>query len=71
MGRPIFNRRRQHVSDRILCLVMDDELHGGTKSLNFEYFIVKDLESKYDLLKEAISSEKISLSRKQVVGGTT
>ena len=41
-------------------LVMDNELHGSTKS-NFDYFFVKDLVRKYDQLKEAISSGKAKI----------
>ena len=43
---------------------MDDELHGRTKSPNFHYFIVKDLVSKYDQLKEAIRSERVQIIKK-------
>ena len=50
-----------HVFDCILCHVMNDELHGWTKSPDFDYFFVKDLVRKYDQLNEAISSGKAQI----------
>ena len=50
---------------------MDDELHGWTKSSDFEYFFVKNLVSKYNLLKEAIIIGKAQIIKKKAVGGMT
>ncbi|QQP39678.1 Uncharacterized protein FKW44_013477, partial [Caligus rogercresseyi] len=41
--RPKFISCQHHVLDRILRIVMDDELHDSTKSPDIEYFFVKDL----------------------------
>ena len=64
--RPKFISCQHHVLDRILCLVMDDKLHGSTKSPDVDYFFVKDLTSKYDHLKEAFSNKKAKI---KVIGG--
>ena len=62
MARSIFISCLHYVFDCTLCLVIDDVLHGWTKSLDFDYFFVKDLVSKYcDQLKEAISSGKAQI----------
>ena len=59
--RPKFIICHHHVLDRILRLVMDDELHGSTKSPYIDYFFIKDLTSKYDYLKEAFSDGKAKI----------
>ena len=52
----------QHqVLDRVLRVVLDDELHGSTKSPNVEYFFVQDLMSYYDKLKAAFSNGKTEI----------
>ena len=66
---PKFISCQHHVLDRILRLVMDDELHGSTKSPDIDNFFVNDLTSKYDHLKEAFSNEKIK--KIWAVGETT
>ena len=47
--------------DRVLRVVVDDELHGSTKSPNIEYFFVQDLMSNYDKLKAAFSNGKTEI----------
>ena len=59
--KPKFISSQHHVLDRVLCVVMDDELHGLTKSPNIEYFFVQDLMSNYDKLKAAFSSGKTEI----------
>ena len=59
--RPTFISCQHHVLDRILRLVMDDELQGSTKSPDIDYFFVKDLTSRYDQLKEAFSNGKAKI----------
>lgn len=59
--RPKFISCQHHVLDRILRVVMDDELHGSTKSPDIEYFFVKDLVRKYDQLKAAFSNGKAEI----------
>ena len=61
--RPKFISCQHHILDCILCLVMDDELHGSTKSPDINYFFVKDLISKYDHLKEAFSNGKAKIKK--------
>ena len=65
-GSPKFISCQHHVLDRILRLVIDDELHSSTKSPDIDYFFVKDLTSKYDHLKEAFSNEKAKIKE---IGG--
>ena len=38
--KPKFISCQHHVLDRVLRVVMDDELHGSTKSPNIEYFFM-------------------------------
>ena len=52
---------QHHVLDRVLRVVMDDELHGSTKSPNIEYFFVQDLMSNYDKLKATFSNGKTEI----------
>ena len=68
--KPKFISCQHHVLDRVLRVVMDDELHGSTKSPNIEYFFVQDLMSNYDKLKAASSKVKLRL-RKQAAGEMT
>ena len=49
---PQFIGCQHHVLDRILRLVMDEELGGDTKSPNIEYPFVSELLNKYDELKD-------------------
>ena len=55
---PKFISCQHHVLDRILRLVMDNELHGSTKSPNIKYWFVKDLMNNYDQLKADFSNGK-------------
>ena len=64
--RPKFIICQQHVLDCIPCLVIDDELHGSTKSPDIDYFFLKDLTSKYAYLKEAFSNGKAKIKE---IGG--
>ena len=64
--RPKFISCQHHVLDRILRLVMDDELHGSTKSPFINYYFVKDLTSKYDHLKKVFSNGKAKIKE---IGG--
>ena len=59
--KPKFISCQHHVLDRVLRVVMDDELHGSTKSPNIEYFFVQDLMSNYDKLKAAFSNGKTEI----------
>ena len=59
--KPVFISCQHHVLDRILRVVMDDELQGSTVSPNIEYFFVKDLVSNYDELKTAFSNGKTEI----------
>lgn len=59
--KPKFISCQHHVLDRVLRVVMDDELHGSTKSPNIEYFFVQDLMSNYDQLKAAFSNGKTEI----------
>ena len=59
--RPKFISCQHHVLDCILCLVVDNKLHGSTKSPDIDYFFVKNLTSKYDHLKEAFSNGKAKI----------
>ena len=59
--RPKYISCQHHVLNCILCLVMDNELHGSTKSPDIDYFFVKDLTSKYDYLKEAFRNGKAKI----------
>ena len=54
--KPTFVSCQHHVLDRVLRIVMDDELKGSTKSPNIEYFFVPDLMSNYHNLKAAFSN---------------
>lgn len=62
--KPKFISCQHHVLDRILRVVMDDELHGSTKSPNIEYFFVQDLMRDYDKLKTAFSNGKTEIMEK-------
>lgn len=62
--KPKFISCQHHVLDRILRVVMDDELHGSTKSPNIEYFFVHDLMSNYDKLKAAFSNGTTEIKEK-------
>ena len=68
--KPKFISCQHHVLDHVLHVVMDDELHGSTKSPNIEYFFVQDLMSNYDKLKQLSATVKLRL-RKHVAGETT
>lgn len=59
--KPKFISCQHHVLDRILRVVMDDELHGSTKSPNIGYFFVQDLMNNYDKLKAAFSNGKTKI----------
>ncbi|QQP40599.1 Uncharacterized protein FKW44_014704, partial [Caligus rogercresseyi] len=59
--RPKFISCQHHVLDRILRIVMDDELHDSTKSPDIEYFFVKDLVRMYDQLKAAFINGKAEI----------
>ncbi len=59
--KPKFISCQHHVLDRILRIVMDDELQGSTKSPNIDYFFVQDLVSNYDKLKAAFSKGKTEI----------
>ena len=59
--KPKFISCQHSVLDRVLRVVMDDELHGSTKSPNIEYFFVQDLISNYDKLKAAFSNSKTEI----------
>ena len=59
--KPKFISCQHHVLDHVLRVVMDDELHGSTKSPNIEYFFVQDLMSNYDKLKAAFSNGKTEI----------
>jgi len=48
---PQFISCQYHVLDRILRLVMDQELRAGKTSPNIEYFFVRNLISNYETLK--------------------
>jgi len=50
-NKPQFVSCQHHVLDRILRLVMDDELGGATRSPNIEYPFVSDLLKNYEELK--------------------
>ena len=59
--KPKFISCQHHVLDRVLRGVMDDELHGSTKSPNIKYFFMQDLMSNYDKLKAAFSNCKTEI----------
>ena len=59
--KPKFISCQHHVLDRVLRVVMDDELHGSTKSPNIEYLFVQDLMSNYDKLKAAFNNGKTEI----------
>ena len=59
--KPKFISCQYYVLDRVLCVIMDNELHGSTKSPNIKYFFVQDLMSNYDKLKEAFSNDKTEI----------
>lgn len=58
---PQFVSCQHHVLDRILRLVMDDELGSNTKSPEIEYFFVSDVSKNYDQLRSTFrnGTEKI------------
>ena len=64
--KPKFISSQHHVLDCILRVVMNDELHGSTKSPNIDYFLVQDLMSNYDKLKAAFSNGKTEIKE---IGG--
>ena len=59
--KPMFIICQHHVLDRILRVVIDDELQGSTKSPNIEYFFIKDMTSEYDKLKAAFCNGKAEI----------
>ncbi|GLV43314.1 hypothetical protein CBL_03857 [Carabus blaptoides fortunei] len=59
--KPKFISCQHHVLDRVLRVVMDDELHGPTKSPNIEYFFVQDLMRNYEKLKTAVTNHKAEI----------
>jgi hypothetical protein len=59
--KPKFISCQHHVLDRVLRVVMDDELQSSTKSPNVEYFFVQDLMSNYDKLKAAFNNGKTEI----------
>ena len=46
--KPKFISCQHHVLGCILCVVMDDELHGSTELPNIEYLFVQELMNNYD-----------------------
>ena len=55
-SKPQFVSCQHHVLDRVLRVVMDEELHGTTKSPNIEYFFMKDLLQQYENLTSAFKN---------------
>ena len=51
INKPLFNSCQHHVFDRILRLVMDEELGSKTQSPNIEYPFVPQLLKVYEQLK--------------------
>ena len=64
--KPKFISCQRNLLVRFRRVVMDDELHGSTKSPNMECFFVQDLMSNYDKLKTAFSNGKTEI--KETVG---
>ncbi|GLV43313.1 hypothetical protein CBL_03856 [Carabus blaptoides fortunei] len=59
--KPKFISCQHHVLDRVLRVVMDDELHGPTKSPNIKYFFVQNFMRNYEKLKAAVTNSKAEI----------